>query len=107
MTGVQTCALPIWLLLTHVNFDIIWRYFAWSNQTLATVVLWTITVYLATQKKNYWITLLPALFMTMVVTVYLMLAPEGLRLSKEVSYSVGALITILSALGFFVFIRKK
>ena len=95
------------LLLTHVNFDIIWRYFAWSNQTLATVVLWTITVYLATQKKNYWITLLPALFMTMVVTVYLMLAPEGLRLSKEVSYSVGALITILSALGFFVFIRKK
>jgi carbon starvation protein CstA len=95
------------LLLTQVNFDIIWRYFAWSNQTLATVVLWTITVYLATQKKNYWITLLPALFMTMVVTVYLMLAPEGLRLSKEVSYSVGALITILSALGFFVFIRKK
>jgi carbon starvation protein CstA len=95
------------LLLTQVNFDIIWRYFAWSNQTLATVVLWTITVYLATQKKNYWITLLPALFMTMVVTVYLMLAPEGLRLSKEVSYSVGALITIISALGFFVFIRKK
>jgi carbon starvation protein CstA len=95
------------LLLTQVNFDIIWRYFAWSNQTLATVVLWTITVYLATQKKNYWITLMPALFMTMVVTVYLMLAPEGLRLSKEVSYSVGALITIISALGFFVFIRKK
>jgi carbon starvation protein CstA len=95
------------LLLTQVNFDIIWRYFAWSNQTLATVVLWTITVYLATQKKNYWITLLPALFMTMVVTVYLMLAPEGLRLSKEISYSVGALITIISALGFFVFIRKK
>lgn len=95
------------LLLTQVNFDIIWRYFAWSNQTLATLVLWTITVYLATQRKKYLITLLPALFMTMVVTVYLMLAPEGLRLSKEISYSVGALITILSALGFFWFIRKK
>jgi carbon starvation protein CstA len=95
------------LLLTQVNFDIIWRYFAWSNQTLATVVLWTITVYLATQKKNYWITLLPALFMTMVVTVYLMLAPEGLRLSKEISYTAGALITTLSAIGFILFIRKK
>lgn len=95
------------LLLTQVNFDIIWRYFAWSNQTLATVVLWTITVYLATLKKNYWITLLPALFMTMVVTTYLMLAPEGLSLSKEVSYSVGALITFATVLGFFTFLRKK
>ncbi|MFZ5429252.1 MAG: carbon starvation protein A [Bacteroidota bacterium] len=94
------------LLLTQVNFDIIWRYFAWSNQTLATVVLWTITVYLATEKKNYWITLLPALFMTMVVSVYLMLAPEGLSLSKAFSYSIGALITIFSAWGFFKFIRK-
>jgi len=94
------------LLLTQVNFDIIWRYFAWSNQTLATVVLWTITVYLATEKKNYWITLLPALFMTMVVSVYLMLAPEGLSLSKAFSYSIGALITIFSAWGFFKFIQK-
>jgi carbon starvation protein CstA len=94
------------LLLTQVNFDIIWRYFAWSNQTLATVVLWTITVYLATQKKNFWITLLPALFMTMVVTVYLMLAPEGLRLSKEVSYTAGAMITVASGAWFFFYNRK-
>jgi carbon starvation protein CstA len=97
----------IGLLLTQVNFDVIWRYFAWSNQTLATVVLWTITVYLASQKKNYWITLLPALFMTMVVTVYLMLAPEGLRLTKEVAYPVGLIITLFSASGFFVYIKKK
>lgn len=94
------------LLLTQVNFDIIWRYFAWSNQTLATVVLWTITVYLATQKKNFWITLLPALFMTMVVTVYLMLAPEGLQLSKEISYTAGALITVASGAWFFFYNRK-
>ncbi|MFA6795354.1 MAG: carbon starvation protein A, partial [Proteiniphilum sp.] len=64
-------------MLTKINFDVVWRYFAWSNQTLATVVLWTITVYLFQKRKTYWITLLPALFMTAVVTTYIMLAPEG------------------------------
>ena len=73
-------------MLTKINFDVVWRYFAWSNQTLATVVLWTITVYLFQKRKTYWITLLPALFMTAVVTTYIMLAPEGFALSRPVSY---------------------
>lgn len=30
----------------------IWRYFAWSNQTLAVFTLWALTVYLV-QAKNY------------------------------------------------------
>jgi len=95
------------ILLTQVNFDVIWRYFAWSNQTLATIVLWTITIFLATQRKNYWITLLPAMFMTMVVSVYLMLAPEGFSLSGEIAYPAGIIITLISAGGFFLYIRKR
>ena len=93
-------------ILTRINFDVIWRYFAWSNQTLATVVLWTITVYLLQKQKPYWITLLPALFMTSVVTTYIMLAPEGFSLSKPISYSVGFLITV-TAFTFFVFYKRK
>ncbi|HCC85903.1 MAG TPA: carbon starvation protein A [Porphyromonadaceae bacterium] len=93
-------------LLTRINFDIIWRYFAWANQTLATVVLWTITVYLLQKKKPYWITLLPALFMTSVVTTYIMLAPEGFALSKPISYGTGFL-TALAVLIFFVIYKKK
>ena len=95
------------LLLTQINFDIIWRYFAWSNQTLATVVLWTITVYLVKYKKNYWITLLPALFMTAVVTTYIFLAPEGFHLSKEISYSIGGIATIISGVMFVFYYRKQ
>ena len=97
----------IGFFLTQINFDVIWRYFAWSNQTLATVVLWTITVYLVKQKKNYWLTFLPALFMTAVVSTYLFLAPEGFYLSKTISYSVGIGITFLSLVWFVVFRKKQ
>ena len=96
----------IGFMLTKINFDVIWRYFAWSNQTLATVVLWTITVYLLQKKKPYWITLLPALFMTSVVTTYIMLAPEGFALSKPISYGTGFLTTV-AVLIFFVIYKKK
>jgi carbon starvation protein CstA len=96
----------IGFMLTKINFDVVWRYFAWSNQTLATVVLWTITVYLLQKKKPYWITLLPALFMTSVVTTYIMLAPEGFALSKPISYGTGFLTTV-AVLIFFVIYKKK
>lgn len=81
-------AIPLFvvcIILTQVNFDVLWRYFAWSNQTLATIFLWTATVYLAVHFKNYWITLIPATFMTCVVVSYIMQAPEGLRLGAVVS----------------------
>ena len=92
--------------LTLIDFSVIWRYFAWSNQTLATVVLWTITVYLVKERKNYWITLIPAIFMTAVISTYLFLAPEGFSLSKDISYISGILITLLAIAGF-IYYKKK
>ncbi len=91
----------IGFFLTQIDFSIIWRYFAWSNQTLATVVLWTITIYLAREKRFYWLTLIPAVFMTSVTITYLLYAPEGFSLSKEFSYLVGIGISILSMALFF------
>jgi len=81
------------IILLQVNFDVIWRYFAWSNQTLATFTLWAITVYLAQKKRFYWLTLLPALFMTMVTSTYIVVAPEMLGLSINIGYPVGAVCT--------------
>ena len=81
------------LILLQVNFDVIWRYFAWSNQTLATATLWTITIYLVRKKKFYWITLIPALIMTMVISTYLVVAPELLHLPVKIGYPVGAVCT--------------
>jgi len=64
-------------LLTQVNFAIIWRYFGWANQTLATVVLWTAAMYMVHKGRSHWFISLPATFMTAVITTYILIAPEG------------------------------
>ncbi|MFI3176095.1 MAG: carbon starvation CstA family protein [Eubacteriales bacterium] len=63
--------------LLFIDFSVIWRYFAWSNQTLACIALWAAATYLKKQGKNFWIPLLPAMFMTVVVTCYILIAAEG------------------------------
>jgi carbon starvation protein CstA len=103
-------ALPLFIaamILLQANFGVIWRYFAWSNQTLAAATLWTITVYLAGEKKFYWITLIPALFMTMVISTYLVVAPEMAGLSTAVGYPVGAACTAATAGLFFWWMAKR
>ncbi|MDR0746783.1 MAG: carbon starvation protein A [Helicobacteraceae bacterium] len=70
-------ALVFWSQISADNFAVVWRYFAWSNQTLATIALWAISAYLAKTDKNYWIALIPAAFMTVVVTSYIVTAGEG------------------------------
>ncbi|WP_421897512.1 carbon starvation protein A [Marinoscillum sp.] len=92
-------------LLTLVNFGVIWRYFAWTNQTLATVVLWTVTVYLIRENKNFWIALIPSVFMTAVVVSYILLAPEGFSLPVDVSVFIGILTSF--ALVVLVMFRSK
>jgi carbon starvation protein CstA len=69
--------LVVWSQKSAANFGIVWRYFAWSNQTLATIALWAESAYLAKTAKNYWVTLIPATFMTVVVTSYILTAKEG------------------------------
>lgn len=97
----------IGFILTRIDFGVIWRYFAWANQTLAAVVLWTITIYLVQKGKNYWITLLPALFMTSVVTTYIFLAPEGFSLGTTISYFLGFAMTAIVLIFFIVYFVKN
>jgi carbon starvation protein CstA len=93
-------------LLTRMNFDIIWRYFAWSNQTLAMVVLWAITVYLTQNRKLFWVTLIPAVFMTAVTSTYLLFAPEGFSLPAATSYTAGIFISLSALTGFLIWNNK-
>ena len=88
------------------GFKIIWRYFAWCNQTLAVFALWAITVYLARERKLYWVTLLPALFMTAVCSTYIVMAPEGFGLPATVGYPVGAVAVATTAILFIRWIRS-
>ena len=101
-----TAATLVYSLADADGFKIIWRYFAWCNQTLSVFTLWAITVYLVQEKKPYIITLIPALFMTCVSVTYICIAPEGFQLSHALSYGIGA-TTVLAALAWFVAWKRK
>ena len=101
---VVSLGLLIFSILNANGFTIIWRYFSWCNQTLSVFTLWALTVYLVLEKKNYFVTLLPALFMTCVVTTYICIAPEGFGVNATVSYVIGGLATLFAAV---TFIRWK
>lgn len=93
----------IGFILTKIDFNVIWRYFAWSNQALATILLWAAAVYLVTVKKNYWIASVPATFMTAVSITYILVAPEGFKLSTSIGYPIGIISTIII---FAIFLSK-
>nr|WP_330379695.1 carbon starvation protein A [Butyrivibrio sp. AE2032] len=83
--------LGIGALLTHLDFNVLWRYFSWSNQTLAMISLWISTVFLIRNrgKKYSLLTALPATFMTGVSVTYILMAKEGFRLDRSISYPIG------------------
>ena len=90
--------------ITLVNFDVIWRYFAWANQTLAAVVLWTIYVWLARRRRNYWVALIPAVAMTFVVTCFVFVSPQFFGIENRiVAFILSALATV--GLGFLANMR--
>lgn len=89
------------------GFNMIWRYFAWTNQTLAVFTLWAVTVYLVQKKKAYILTLVPAVFMTAVCSTYLLIAPECFALPTGLSQAVGTGIGLLSLLLFLVWKKKQ
>lgn len=92
-------------VLTQLDFDVMWRYFSWSNQTLAMIALWAAAVYLRNNCGGYQslMAALPALFMSAVSCTYILMADEGLRLPQSIAYPVG--IAFALACGGIFFIR--
>ncbi len=87
--------IPIFLValaLTQIDFAIIWRYFGWSNQVLATIVLWTAVTYMQKQGKTFWYVIIPATFITSVVITYILFASEGFQLPYLYSVIPGILL---------------
>jgi len=102
-------AVPLFVvgfLVSQAEFGVIWRYFGWANQTLATIVLWAGAAYLIKQGKLHWICTVPAAFMTAVVTTYLAYAPIGFGLSLVVSTWIGIGVALFSLMLFLVRFRK-
>ena len=103
-------ALLLWYNIADANgFNTIWRYFGWSNQTLAVFMLWTATIYLVRKKGGLWylVTLLPALFMTAVCTTFICVDKIGLRLPQEWNFAIGLSTFVLAAVLFYLWKFRK
>lgn len=93
-------SLPLFMLgvfiIFALPFQTIWSYFAWMNQTLATITLWCITVYLAKHRKPIVIGFVPALFMTYVCSSYIFISPMMVGLeNRVVAYVLGGVLSVL------------
>ncbi|HLR22405.1 MAG TPA: carbon starvation CstA family protein [Pseudogracilibacillus sp.] len=103
-------AIPLFavsVILTQVDFDILWRYFSWANQATAAIALWIGTMYLFIKGKNYIVSFVPGLFMTYMVFVYILNAKIGFNLPLNISFIVGAVLTAILTVMFFVKARNN
>ena len=99
-------ALLVWQMSDKEGFGIIWNWFGWSNQTLSVFMLWAVTVYLVRQKKPYVITLIPALFMTVVCTTFL-LSEQVFSLDTTWKWAIAGSALAVSASWFVVWYHKQ
>ncbi|MBQ6754927.1 MAG: carbon starvation protein A [Bacteroidales bacterium] len=100
-------------LVMNLKSDVLWRYFAWSNQTLSIFTLWACTVYLYKNNHNhggrsfhFFITIIPAMFMTAVCFTYILSAPEGFHLNYTLSVACGVAMAVIF-LTLFIFWTRK
>ncbi|MBM7836886.1 carbon starvation protein CstA [Alkalihalobacillus xiaoxiensis] len=94
-------ALPLFaisVVLTQIDFNILWRYFSWANQATAVIALFVGAMYLYIARKNYWVSLIPGTFMLVMVITYILNAQIGLNLPMPLSWvggGIGALVLVV------------
>lgn len=103
-------AIPLFLtawLISRTDFNLIWRYFGWSNQALSSLVLWTAAVWLAQRGKPHWIASLPGTFMTAVSAAFILQAKIGFRLPPGLSNGLGAAAALLGLGALIAYARRR
>lgn len=101
--------LGIGAVLTQLDFNVLWRYFSWSNQTLAMIALWTMTAFLFQKGKYPWgflLTAVPATFMSAVSMTYILMADEGFGFGSAIAYPCGVAFALI-CLGICLFLVRK
>ncbi|MFB9974275.1 carbon starvation protein A [Allobacillus sp. SKP2-8] len=98
-------AVPMFFIsywLTTIDFNILWRYFSFANQGTAALALWIGTMYLFVKKKNFFISLIPALFITDMVLTYILYDSNlGFGLSYQSAHTGGMIMTVIITVAFF------
>jgi carbon starvation protein CstA len=100
-------AMLFWQIENPDGFNTIWQYFGWSNQALSVFTLWTLTVYLVRNKKPFWITLIPAFFMTTVCSTFLFISKQAFHLPETLGYPLGGVCLVVAIIWFAVWYKKE
>lgn len=88
------------ILISRMDFSVIWRYFGWANQALSCFTLWSIAVWMRYRRRFHWIATCPAAFMTVMCVTYLFHASDcyiglSLDLSTAIGLAAGACCVVL------------
>ena len=104
-----TITILLFSLLDKNGFEIIWRYFAWSNQVLAVFTLWALSVFLRRERKGLWwiISFIPAMFMTSITTTFILFSPVGAGLDYNIAVISSIVISVICGILFFKAKEKK
>ena len=107
--AICTPLFAVGIVLTFVDFDVVWRYFAWTNQALASVVLWCIVVYLYGEKRNYWVALIPAVFMTYICSSFVFVSNQFVGMgATPMAYVWGGVLALaISCLMIYIMVRNN
>ena len=97
----------IWAKTNANSFSMIWRYFTFFNQLIAIPTLCCATIFLALKKKNYFITLLPALFYVFITMSFIFSEKIGFNLPLKYAEIIGLVITIATLIFLVKNIRKQ
>lgn len=105
-------SLPLFAMgvgIAFMEFDVIWRYFAWSNQALSVITLWMITSWLM-RRGSRWsiIALVPAICMTYVCSSFLFVSGQFVGMgATPLAYIYGGAVTAVIAGLMMYIIRNK
>lgn len=84
------------LVFAKVNaggFNVLWRYFAWANQTIAVFAFAMISVYMMKNRRPFVMALVPGMFYMFIVSSFILNAAIGFNLPWVISYSVAGVLT--------------
>lgn len=104
-------SLPLFAIgtvLLFVDFDIIWRYFAWTNQAMSVVTLWVIVVYLRERDRNIWVALPPAIFMTYICTAFVFISDQFVGMAnRPLAYTLATVVTLIISAAMWQKVRSR
>lgn len=95
-------AVPVFAIgisLSFIDFNIIWRYFGWSNQTLAAIMLWASAAYLYKKGKNHYICSIPGAFISAACVTYILYEPN---MGFGIDIFISQIIGVIAAVGLFI-----